>query len=380
MAHAGVILGLAVDGVLVEDIATTAKTFPDFAGAWSRRGPRQGARVTTGRYSDHDHEHYERPRRRTRPRTKDRPTYDDAVDGRVVTVDRGRFTLLLDGHRVMAMKSRPLGRKGVVVGDHVRVVGDTSGDDGSLARIVEVVPRTTTLRRTADDDDPVERVIVSNADQLVVVTALADPEPRPRLIDRALVAAYDAGMAPLLCLTKADLADPETLLSTYRSLGVPWVVTQLKGEGAGDLAELRDRLRGRTSVLRRPQRRRQVHPGQRARPRRAPRGRHRQRRHRPRPAHLDQRLPARAARRRHGWIIDTPGIRSFGLAHVQPENLIEAFPDLDEMTEDCPRGCTHGTRRAGVRARRGGRGGRGRPRPGRVVPPAARRPRRATDW
>ena len=48
-------------------------------------------------------------------------------------------------------------------------------------------------------------------------------------------------------------------------------------------------------------------------------------------------------RRRGGWIIDTPGIRSFGLAHVQPERLIEAFPDLDEMTEDCPRGCTHGT-------------------------------------
>ena len=45
---------------------------------------------------------------------------------------------------------------------------------------------------------------------------------------------------------------------------------------------------------------------------------------------------------RHGWIIDTPGIRSFGLAHVQPEDLIEAFPDLDEMTADCPRGCTHG--------------------------------------
>jgi ribosome biogenesis GTPase len=44
-----------------------------------------------------------------------------------------------------------------------------------------------------------------------------------------------------------------------------------------------------------------------------------------------------------GWIIDTPGIRSFGLAHVRPEDLIEAFPDLDEMTEDCPRGCTHGT-------------------------------------
>jgi ribosome biogenesis GTPase len=47
-------------------------------------------------------------------------------------------------------------------------------------------------------------------------------------------------------------------------------------------------------------------------------------------------------RARGGWIIDTPGIRSFGLAHVQPEHLIEAFPDLDEMTEECPRGCTHG--------------------------------------
>ena len=296
----------------------------------------------TGRYSEHDHEHYERPRRRTRPRTKDRPTYDDAVDGRVVTVDRGRFTLLVDGRRVMAMKSRPLGRKGVVVGDHVRVVGDTSGADGSLARIVQVVERSTTLRRTADDDDPVERVIVSNADQLVVVTALADPEPRPRLIDRALVAAYDAGMTPLLCLTKADLADPETLLSTYRSLGVPWVVTQLKGEGAGDLTELRERLHGRTSVLVGhsgvgkstlvnalvPDARREVGIVN------AVTGRGR---HTSTSAYLLE-LPGG-----DGWIIDTPGIRSFGLAHVQPENLIEAVPDLEEMTEDCPRGCTHGS-------------------------------------
>ena len=81
----------------------------------------------TGRYTDQDQEHYERPRRRTRPRTKERPTYDDAVDGTVVTVDRGRYTLLVDGARVMAMKARPLGRKGVVIGDRVRVVGDTSG-------------------------------------------------------------------------------------------------------------------------------------------------------------------------------------------------------------------------------------------------------------
>ena len=68
----------------------------------------------------------------------------------------------------------------------------------------------------------------------------------------------------------------------------------------------------------------------------------RQRRHRPRPAHLDLGADARRSRTARGCIVDTPGIRSFGLAHVQPETLIEAFPDLDEMTEDCPRGCTHG--------------------------------------
>ena len=291
----------------------------------------------TGRYSEHDHEHYERPRRHTRPRTKERPRYDDAVDGMVVAVDRGRYTLLVDGAKVTAMKARPLGRKGVVVGDRVRVVGDVSGTPGSLARIVEVSERTTVLRRTADDDDPVERVIVANAEQLVVVTALADPEPRPRLIDRALVAAFDAGMRPLLCLTKADLADPETLLSTYRSLGIPWVVTQ-KG---GDLAALRAALQGRTSVLIGhsgvgkstlvnalvPDARREIGDVNAV----TGRGRHTS------TSAIMLPLPDDA-----GWIIDTPGIRSFGLAHVQPEDLIEAFPDLDEMTEDCPRGCTHG--------------------------------------
>jgi ribosome biogenesis GTPase len=291
----------------------------------------------TGRYSEHDHEHYERPRRRTRPRTKERPTYDDAVDGVVVTVDRGRFTLLVDGRRVMAMKSRPLGRKGVVVGDRVRVVGDVSGADGSLARIVEVSERTTTLRRTADDDDPVERVIVANADQLVVVTALADPEPRPRLIDRALVAAYDAGMRPILCLTKADLADPETLLATYRHLGVAWVVTQR----GGDTTAVREALAGHTSVLVGhsgvgkstlvnalvPDAGREVGVVNAV----TGRGRHTS------TSAFMLELPGG-----DGWIVDTPGIRSFGLAHVDPDHLIEAFPDLDEMTDDCPRGCSHG--------------------------------------
>jgi len=292
------------------------------------------------RYDEFDVESYDRPRRHTRPRTKDRPSHDDAVEGRVVTVDRGRFTTLVDGRTVTAMKSRPLGRKGVVVGDRVRLVGDVSGEEGSLARIVAVDERRTVLRRTADDDDPVERVIVANADQLVVVAALADPEPRPRLIDRALVAAYDAGLDPLLCMTKADLADPETLLATYRPLGVPYVVTR-RGD---DLGEVRARLHGKVSVL-------VGHSGvgKSTLVNALVPGSHRAIGH----------VNAVTGRGRHtstsalmlplpppdgsaGWIVDTPGIRSFGLAHVSPGQLIGAFPDLEELTDTCPRGCTHG--------------------------------------
>ncbi|MER7559456.1 ribosome small subunit-dependent GTPase A [Nocardioides sp. NPDC126508] len=291
------------------------------------------------RYGTEDVEHYDRPRRRTRPRTKDRPSYDDADLGRVITVDRGRFTLVMDEApevEVWAVKARPLGRKGVVVGDRVKVVGDTSGAEGALARIVEVEPRETVLRRTADDDDPVERVVVANADQLVIVTAIADPEPRTGFIDRALVAAYEAGIDPLLCITKADLADPESLVSIYRSLGVPWVVTQR----GGDMSALQAELDGRTSVLLGhsgvgkstlvnaivPDAGREVGHVNAV----TGRGRHTS------TSALMLRLPDEA-----GWIVDTPGIRTFGLAHVEPERLIVSFPDLEEATAECPRGCTH---------------------------------------
>ncbi len=287
------------------------------------------------RYDAHDPEAYDRPRRRTRPRTKDRPSYDDAALGRVITVDRGRLTCFVDGVTVMAMKSRPLGRKGVVVGDRVRIVGDVSGREGTLARIVEVEERTTVLRRTADDDDPVERVIVANADQLVIVTALADPEPRMGLIDRALVAAYDAGMTPLLCLTKADLATPDHLLAVYEPLGVPFLVTQR----GGDIGPLRRALAGHTSVLLGhsgvgkstlvnalvPEARRETGSVNAV----TGRGRH--------TSTSAMMLPLDSG----DWIVDTPGIRSFGLAHVDPRDLIEAFPDLAEIAGDCPRGCSH---------------------------------------
>lgn len=309
---------------------------------------------------DDEHTAFERPRRRTRPRTKDRPNYDDAPLARVVTIDRGRFTLRLLGQHlppdtplVTAMKSRPIGRQGVVVGDEVKVVGDVSGDAGSLARIVEVLPRRTVLRRTADDDDPIERVVVANADQLVVVTALADPPPRPGLIDRCLVAAFEAGMEPLVCLTKADLGPPDEMLALLEPLGVRAVVTRRGGTAPGDdergagavgLDELRAAIAGRVSVfighsgvgkstlvnaLVPGTGRATSHVNE-----NTGRGRHTS------TSALAIELGSDAHGER-GWIIDTPGFRSFGLAHVQVDDVLRAFPDLDDATRDCPRGCTH---------------------------------------
>ena len=171
-----------------------------------------------------------RPGRGSRPRTRRRPAHESADEGFVAAVDRGRYRCYVGDRAVTAVAVRELGHRRVVVGDQVRLTGDTSGAPDALARVVRVLPRQTVLRRSADDTDPVERVIVANAEQLVIVCALADPPPRTRLIDRFLVAAYDAGLDPLLCLTKSDLAPPDEILAAYQPLGLRHVVT---GRGPG---------------------------------------------------------------------------------------------------------------------------------------------------
>ncbi len=283
-------------------------------------------------------------RGKSRPRSKERPSHDDADAGFVVAVDRGRFTVVLGtpdepGVEVYSVKARELGRKGVVVGDRVAIVGDLSGKPDTLARVVRVETRATALRRSADDDDPIERVLVANADQLVLVTALADPEPRPRMIDRVLVAAYDSGLSPLLVLTKSDLRSPDELLESYGALDVPFVVTRQDGVDPIEVAELQERLRGHVSVLIGhsgvgkstlvnalvPDADRSVGRVNDV----TGRGRHTS------TSAIALQLP------HGGWVVDTPGVRSFGLAHVDPQRVILAFPDLQAGTDDCPRACTH---------------------------------------
>ena len=269
----------------------------------------------------------------------------------MIAVDRGRYGCVRaddagDDEVVTAMRARELGRKSVVVGDRVALVGDTSAAPGALARIVRIAERTSVLRRTADDDDTtaegrLERVVVANADQLVIVSALADPPPRTGFIDRCLVAAYDAGIEPLLCLTKADLAGPEAVLDYYAELDLPYVLVRPDS----DLSDVRERLARQISVL-------VGHSGvgkstlvNRLVPdalravgvvSAVGKGRHTS------TSAVALRLPVVGRSRKDpGWIIDTPGIRSFGLAHVSADSLLHGFPDLVEGTVDCPPNCGH---------------------------------------
>jgi ribosome biogenesis GTPase len=286
-----------------------------------------------------------RPNRRgSRPRTKTRPEHADAVEGVVLGVDRGRYAVLIDEggpdeREITAARASELRRKSVVTGDHVDLVGDTTGEAGTLARIVRIGERSTLLRRSADDTDEVERIIVANADQMLIVVAAANPEPRIRLVDRYLVAAFDAGIQPLLVITKTDLADPAEFVENFAGLDFPvfrsstermpldeitralvghrTVFVGHSGVGKSTLVNAlvpgADRAIGRVNDV-------------------TGRGRHTS------SSTVSLRIEAEAGT---GWAIDTPGVRSFGLGHVKPANILGAFTDLARIAENCPRGCTH---------------------------------------
>jgi len=252
----------------------------------------------------------------------------------VVTVDRGRYRVRVDDEVVTAVRARELGRRAVVVGDRVAVVGDVGGGPDALARVVRVHERSSLLRRTPDDADPIERPVVANAEVLVIVMSLADPEPRPRLVDRCLVAAYDGGLVPVLCLTKADLADPGGMRALYEPLGLEVLVTSPES----GVEALRERLQHRTSVLfgqsgvgKSTLVNQLVPDAMRAvgEVTGVGKGRHTT------SAALALPLPG------GGTVIDTPGVRSFGLGAVAVERVVGAFPDLAHGAEECPVGCDH---------------------------------------
>jgi ribosome biogenesis GTPase len=234
------------------------------------------------------------------------------------------------------MKARELGKKSVVVGDRVKVVGDLSGSEGSLARIVQVEARSSVLTRTVEDGAGFERIIVSNVDQLAIVLAAANPEPRHGLVDRALVVAFDQGITPIIIVTKCDLADPSEFLAPYAELDIRAIRTQR----GGDLSEIRQTLKGKRTVL-------LGHSGVgkstlvNALVNSANRATGDVNEVTGRGRHTSSSAIALPLNEGNGWIIDTPGVRSFGLAHVERSRVIRAYQEFREAIEHCPRNCSH---------------------------------------
>ena len=281
-----------------------------------------------------------RPSKRSRPRTKVRPDWGSKPIGQVIGIDRGRYLVRYEDLDLRAVLARELKKGSVVVGDRVRLTGDLSGRVDTLARIVATDDRSSVLRRSLEDapDQKGEKIIVANAQIMVIVTALADPPPRMGMIDRCLVAAHEAGMRAVLCLTKADLAPATEFLEAYADFDVTTVVTSVEA-GYQGLDELKEILAGHFSVLVGhsgvgkstlinaliPQAERSVGVVNQV----TGRGRHTS------TSSRAFELPG------GGWIVDTPGVRSFGLGHVDIDDVLGVFPDVAEASRWCLPLCTH---------------------------------------
>ncbi len=221
----------------------------------------------------------------------------------------------------------------VVVGDRVRL--RRSGSEGGRDWIEQILPRERELsRRAAGERRPVGQTLVANVDQVLLVFAVRDPEPKPGLVDRLLVAAESQDLPPVLCLNKIDLPPSEATLRAFAELeeiGYPLIaVSAQSGEG---LERMRAQLAGRISALVGPSGvgksslLNAIQPGLKLKTAEISetigKGRH------------TTRFAQLLALNGGGWVADTPGLREFGLWSVDPDGLDLCFPEFAPYLGQC---------------------------------------------
>ena len=226
----------------------------------------------------------------------------------------------------------------VAIGDIVSFVdvGDGTG------MIVEVLERISALVRRAAGPKPLEQVIVANPDQVVCVVAAAKPAPSWELLDRYLVAAEASGLKALVCITKADLLDAHALdadIARYEEIGYP-VILSSSNTGLG-IDRVTAALRGKVSVLAgksgvgKTSLLNAVQPGLGLRVNavgdKTGKGKHTT-------THLEM-----FALDIGGSVVDTPGMREFGLWNVRDRELDALFPEMRPYMGACRFGadCAH---------------------------------------
>lgn len=284
-------------------------------------------------YDDLD-EAAHRRRRGTKRSTKAQDRIDEADQARVVAVARGLLEVFHDGRRQPARFGGAMRGTKVAVGDRVRI--RPARRDTDVARVLGRDERATFLTRTPDDDADAERVVVANADAVAVVVQADRMAGARGFVDRVLVAASVGGMGAMVVVNKLDLADPPAVddaVAVYRDIGVEVVGTSAVTEvGMHDLATV---LTGRWTAF-------TGHSGvgksslfnllvPAAEQDVAAVGRHGGR-------HTTVAAVAEHAPDLDAWLVDTPGVRSFGLGTLTARQLPDHFPELAALAcdlDDC---------------------------------------------